>query len=181
MTARVRHTASRLTRRGHGRGLTIFNNERKPRLSEHQVKSIYERLQSNYFLKNISDGPPTTKTLVWRVGRRKCRADKIFWAGKLLPKSGRILWWRLEISGKTQVEFHLTGKYIWTCGGMRDRISREEGTLRWRTLTGEPRRSQVQVPKKTLKSKSLTKELLCSRAQIPRNNGIIKVFFQKPR
>ena len=60
---------------------------------------------------------------------------------------------------------------------MRDRISREEGTLRWRTLTGEPRRSQVQVPKKTLKSKSLTKELWCSRAQIPRNNGIIKVFF----
>ena len=64
---------------------------------------------------------------------------------------------------------------------MRDRISREEGTLRWRTLTGEPRRSQVQVPKKTLKSKSLTKELWCSRAQIPRNNGIIKVFFLRYR
>ena len=137
--------------------------------------------------------PPTTITLVWRVGR-KCRTGKIFWAGKLLPKSDRILWWRLEISRETIVEFHLAGKYIWTCedfhlagkynwtcGGMRDRISREEGTLRWRTLTGEPRRSQVQVPKKTLKSKSLTKELRCSRAQIPRNNGIIKVFFQKPR
>ena len=113
---------------------------------------------------------------MWREGR-KYRTGKIFWAGKLLPKSDRILWWRLEIPMETIVEFHLAGKYIWTYGGMRDRISREEGTLRWRTLTGEPRRSQVQVPKKTLKSKSLTKELWCSRAQIPRNNGIIKVFF----